>query len=573
MKPLSGNPGEGVMSKKKCMQLLLPPLCALLISPRPDASGTITFPLVPEPCLSNVKIIAGASGEKLYTLEDLTYKNASDPFITDIVLSFNAPSTELRRDDTKHYRITRSDYTFTRGNGSLGNGCAKFFKKEDGVVVETVKNAWLGTCKDLGSFTIELRFFPYELRDGSVLFSRVGYFSGSKRGIEITLQNGRVIAALFGIFDKPTMKKYDIVLRRGRPLSKMKWYHVSLSFDRISGKLAKYLDGEEEEVLLVTESGDAFNGVYAPSFGYRNAGGRLICLDSPAAILGKDFSGLLDEFRISYRHFEDLEKRTELAYRNYHAVGRIGRIPFNVEGVITSPVYRFPETGTKVMEFRWREELPRDTFIWMQFRISDRSFAENDTDIRWYRVANNQKKIYLIKNHDGDYLRGRNYQWRAHLVSSPDGKSAPRLHGIGLDYQLDLPPNPPQLLEVAAAGDRLITLKWKKNVDHDIAGYKIYYGTSPGRYDGILTSINGARISNGINTGDHIQVIISNSVIEENKSLDARVKLSFPFIQNTVLYYISVSAYDSYKPDTPYNHESELSQPVNARPYAGSEIK
>jgi hypothetical protein len=559
------------MQKKLLRYALLVLICGILIAPRPDTSGTITFTAVPKKALHNVKTSAGPNGDILYTVKDLTYRKSSDPCITDIVLSFNTPSSRLVRDDTRHYRIIRSDYNFVPDKGSLGKGCAQFFKKQHIVAVETVKNAWLGTCEDLGSFTIEFRFMPYELRDGSLLFSRIGYFSGSKRGIEISIVNGAIVAGLYGIFDKPLRQKYDVVLRRGPKLSTAKWHHFSLSFDRLSGKLVKYLNGEEVEVLYVTESGEAYNGVYAPSFGYRNAEGKLECLDAPPAYLGKDYSGLLDEFRISYRNFEDLEKRTELAYRNYHSVGRIGRIPFNVEGVITSPVYQFDGTGTMVQEFRWKEKLEKDTFIWMEFRTADRVFLDNDINVKWYRVDNNQKKIFLIKKDDGEYLRGRYYQWRAHLVSSPDGTYAPSISGIELDYRPDLPPNPPRFLDVAATGDRYIVLKWKKNVDHDILGYKIYYGTTPGKYDGIITAVNGSKITN--DTGAAIQVKITNEVIEENRELDRRGKLTFPFLQNTVLYYFSVSAYDSYKPDTPYNHESELSDSVSARPYMGSEIK
>ncbi len=561
------------MPLRRLRLLLLLPLCGIFLSPRPDASGTVVFSSIPKESLHNVRTVSASTGKTTYTIKDLTYRKTSDPLITDIVLSFNTPSRSLARDDTRHYRITASDYNFKTGNGALGKGCAQFFKKEHGVAIETVKGAWLGTCDDLGSFTIEFRFMPYELRDGSVLFSRIGYFSGSKRGIEISISNGTIVAGLYGIFDKPDRKNYDVVMRRGTVLTRMKWHHFSLSFDRLSGKLVKHLDGEEDEVIYVTESGEAYNGVYAPSFGYRAADGMLQCIDSPPAYIGKDYSGLMDEFRISYRHFEELEKITELAYRNYHSVGRIGRIPFNVEGVITSPVYRFAGTGTKVQEFRWNEETDNDTFIWMEFRISDRSFRDNDAEIKWYRIDNRQKKIFLAKQGDGDYIRGKYYQWRAHLVASPDGKRAPRLSDIELDYRLDYPPNPPLFLEVVSAGDRNVMLKWKKNVDHDILGYKIYYGITPGRYDGILTTANGARITNSTGAGNYVQVRITNEIIDENRGHDKYARLHFPYLQNTVLYYFSVSAYDSYKPDTTFNHESEPSKPVTARPFQGSEIK
>ncbi|TFH38771.1 MAG: hypothetical protein E4G96_09995, partial [Chrysiogenales bacterium] len=439
-------------------------------------------------------------------VRDLSYRSSSDPFITDIVLSFNVPPSRLVRDDSRHYRISRSAYNFVAGKGSLGGGAAEFFKRDHGVTIETVKGAWLGTCDDLGSFTLEFRFMPYEMRDGSRIFSRVGHFSGVRRGIEIFFTGGRIAAGLYGIFDIPNVKKHDVVMTGGRALSRMKWHHFSLSFDRISGKLVKSIDGMEDEVAYVTESGEAYNGVYAPSFGYRGPDGKLRCLDSPPAVIGTGYSGLIDEFRISYRQIDALEKSTELAYRNFHSAGMIGRIPFNVGGVITSPVFRFSGTGTKVSEFRWKEDLPRDTFIWMEFRISDRNFKEDSGEIAWHRITNGQKKIYLARTTDGEFLRGMYYQWRAHLVPSPEGKHSPRLHGIELDYRPDLSPDIPRFLEASSTGERSVLLRWKKNRDHDIFGYKIYYGTHPGRFDGIITVVNGTRITNDITPGDYIQV-------------------------------------------------------------------
>jgi hypothetical protein len=543
-----------------------------LFSGTMDTPGTISFAPVPKKSLHNVRIITNGIGKKLYVLNDLSYQKTSDPFITDIVLSFNAPPSRMHRDDTKHYRVIQSDYNFISGRGALGKGCGEFFKKEHGVTIETTKGAWLGACDDIGSFTIEFRLFPYELRDGGQIFSRIGFLSGRKQGIEIEIRNQNIISVLYGIFRKPDGQPVDVVMKRGRDLQKQKWYHFSLSFDRLSGSLTKYVNGEEAEVQYITESGEPFNGVYTPSFGKPNQDGTFDCVDLPPVYIGKNYSGLLDEFRISYRHYTDLARSTEIAYKKYHSVGRIGKIPFNVEGIITSPVYSFPGTGTMVTDFRWKELLREDTFIWMQFRISDLNFAGDSTDIKWYRIDNNQKNIYL-KKENGEYLRGKYYQWRAHLISSPEGKRSPSLSDIELDFRLDRPPTPPQFVEVASTGDREVVLRWKKNTDNDILGYKIYYGTIPRTYDGIITVIGGNRITNGANAGNIIEVKITNDVLNENRSRDKWGKLTYPLLKNTVLYYFAVSAYDSYKPDTPYNHESDLSKKVAARPYEGSEIR
>lgn len=558
---------------KKFIYLLVALPCLLLLSLRPETGGSISFPRVADRLLENASVSAGPGGKAVYMIKDLTYRGTSDPFITDIVLSFNTPPARLLRDDTGHYRIPRRDYNFVTGRGTLGSGGAEFFKRGQGITVQTVKNAWLGTCDDLGSFTIEFRFMPYDLHDGSTLLSRVGHFSGVRRGIEIFFAGGRIVAGLYGIFDRPGRKSHDVIMSGGRSITKMKWHHFSLSFDRMSGKLVKSLDGQEDEVVYVTEGGEPFNGVYAPSFGYRAGDGRLRCVDAPPALIGADYSGLLDEFRISYRQIEELEERTALAYRTYHSTGMIGRIPFNVEGVVTSPVYRFEGTGTKVTEFRWKDELPRDTFIWMEFRIYDRLFREGDRTLKWYRIINGQKKIYLVRTESGEYLRGKYYQWRAHLISSPEGARSPRLTEIELDYRPDPPPAVPRFLEATAGEDGSIILTWRKNRDHDILGYRIYYGTRRGVYDGIISVVNGSRITNDITSGDSIRIPVTDLVIEENRSLDTTGKLTFPLLNNTVLYYFAVSAYDSYRPDTPYNHESSLPAPVTARPFAGSEIQ
>ena len=129
------------------------------------------------------------------------------------------------------------------------------------------------------------------------------------------------------------------------------------------------------------------------------------------------------------------------------------------------------------------------------------------------------------------------------------------------------------MFETAAVGDGSATLRWKKNVEPDIAGYKIYYGIRPGRYEGVIKTVDGARISNDFTPGrNYIQVTLNNAVVEENRARDRSGMLDYPIIRNDVLYYFAVSAYDSYRIDTSYNHESGYSTEITARPTPGSEI-
>ena len=90
----------------------------------------------------------------------------------------------------------------------------------------------------------------------------------------------------------------------------------------------------------------------------------------------------------------------------------------------------------------------------------------------------------------------------------------------------------------------------------------------------LLVMLKGKRITNDFNSNrKYIELEITNNTIEENKEKDKTGVLEYPLLENTVLYFFAVSAYDSYRPDTPYNHESSLSGQVKARPFAGSEIK
>jgi hypothetical protein len=174
---------------------------------------------------------------------------------------------------------------------------------------------------------------------------------------------------------------------------------------------------------------------------------------------------------------------------------------------------------------------------------------------------------------DDGYLRGKFIQWRAHLIPSPEGDHTPEVKNIKMDYELDIAPEVPMFVKAVNGGDGKVILTWKKNVDFDFYGYKIYYGVRAGKIDGILRRIGGRPITNDLCPGNMMSVTVDAELIEENRNIDSGMVLEYPIMKNNVLYYFAVSAYDSYKVDTPYNHESAQSGKAYARPMQGSEIQ
>ena len=512
--------------------------------------------------LFNVASGRDAQGD-FFRLGDISYDRNPDPLSTDIVFSFSKGSSLCSADDTGRYGVSYAQYDAAKDEHTAGGSAALFYKREHRIDIIPRENLWLSSHGDLGSFSIEMRVCPLVAKEGAVLFSRIGYLSGARNGLEIKIHNGRLTAYFYGVFDDKECLRADKVISARTRIAEKKWQHYLLSYDRVTNKLSQVIDGREESAVFMTETGQPYEGALTPSFSGS---------DMPKTVLAKDYSGYLDEFRISYRSYDDLKQSGDLASKRYRELRMSGRTPVNKEGVMTSDVGVFDTTGTRVNLFAWDGKYGGDTFSWFELRTSDVKFFRDDMRLKWYRIANNQRDIWKVMTDEG-VLRGRYYQWRAHLIPSPDGEHSPEIRNIRLSYELDAAPEVPQAVEVTQTGDRTVVLKWRKNVEYDLGGYKIYYGVRPGRYDGVLRRVNGKVLANDLSSAHHMAVEISNSLIEENRELDSGGVLEYPVMKNNVLYYFAVSAYDSYRPDTQFNHESALSAPASGRPWAGSEIQ
>jgi hypothetical protein len=509
----------------------------------------------------NIDTRKDAAGETFFRLRDTSYAQNDSPLTSDMILSFNRKHVRGESDDSRRYRIAKAQYEPSDVEGSSGGASALFYRSGDVVELAPRSGLWLSSHKDLGSFTIEMRVNPLSVRDGSVLFSRIGYSSGAKNGIEIIMHRGRITARLYGVFVDESGNPHDAFLENGPRIREGFWCHYALSFERKSGKLCQFIDGTEADARYMTSTGGSKEGVFVPVF----SGG-----DAPRISFGSSFRGYLDECRISYRSYENLRQMNDTAERRYRDLRMAGRMPINREGVITSPVSQFKYTGTKISSFSWKEHLEKDSYAYFEFRTSDVLFDADDSNLPWYRISNNQRGIYMLRVGDGG-LCGKYYQWRARLVAAPEGNASPEIGGVTVNYDLDLPPESPIGLK-SQGGNAAVVLSWKRNVDFDFAGYRIYYGVRPGKYDGVIRRIGGRVINNDFSKGNNVVVTIDNNVVEENRAIDSGEVLGYPVMKNNIMYYFAVSAYDSYRIDTRFNHESKYSEEAAARPVPAGDV-
>jgi len=236
------------------------------MAPSRNATDVLVITDLPESSLYNAVKRSMPDGTSGYVIKDINYAENADPFSTDILLKFDKGAERYIKDDSGKYNIYSANYQFLKEG--VGNGCASFFKNDHVMKINTSEGLWLGSVEDLGSFNIEFRFKATDVNNGGVLFSRVGYFSGVKKGLEIRLKDRTISAYLYNMFKKSDGTLKSVSLVKGGKLNKGEWYHFSLSFDRGSGRLAKMINDDEEDIVYMTSSGGAFSEVYIPLFGY-----------------------------------------------------------------------------------------------------------------------------------------------------------------------------------------------------------------------------------------------------------------------------------------------------------------
>lgn len=204
-------------------------------------------------------------------------------------------------------------------------------------------------------------------------------------------------------------------------------------------------------------------------------------------------------------------------------------------GLVLSPVADLGFANSRLVSVDVVAKTPGNTGIELSYRISDEWVGWNLATPAWQALRPGERLPASA--------RGRYVQVRVDLYPDGTGRQSPSLSSITLHYEADPPPPPPARL-VAMAHDGSVELRWSRVPEADVAGYLVYYGSSPGEYFGSAAAAG----PSPIDAGDVLSFTVTG-------------------LPNGSLVYFVVAAYDkAAPPGRPALRAGLFSMEVAARP-------
>ena len=311
----------------------------------------------------------------------------------------------------------------------------------------------------INSFTIEFYLNPYQIRMNSKVLSKISIYNNGNTseysGVRANIIDGKLVWQFNNLF-MYNGQYSNITLSAGESLKPNEWRHHSVSFDAKTGKLVKYIDGLEEEILYLTSSGDINGSPYMLNI-------NNIIYDP--LYLGQGFIGGIDSFS-----FTPIFKKNFNLYK------------YLKNGEIISEVIDFTNNNIFIDSINYRANISNGTYMDIYYRISDSYFLPEDNFVEWKRLNGNN----IINE------RGRYIQIRTEFQSDTERNISPVLNDMEIVYHNGKAPQKPINLTATAVNNSAV-LRWEGSHEN-IMGYKIYYGTKSGIY----------------NNADNIPIIVGN---------------------------------------------------------------
>jgi len=397
----------------------------------------------------------------------------------------------------------------------IGDGAASFVAPRGKLILEPRSSQVFSPGLAGGDFTIDFWLKPVRADNGEIIFLyRSTIEFGRNRfaqQIAASISRNRMTVAFFNFFMDPAGKETTATLQGQSVLVPGRWSHHLVRFDNSTGLLEYWMDARLEAVQYMTSSGREGGTVFSP------IAGTSIRFD-----LAPNYTGLLDEFRISSRYLSEIDTG------RYASAG----------GSLTSPVFDLGSANSLLRSIESRVRLGQEASIHYFYRFADSPIGWTDSWPIWQAFVPGQ--AFPAAASTGSALRGRYIQLRLHLYPDASREISPVLEALTVRFEPDDPPPPPAWV-AARAGDGRITVQWSSVSEADVSGYLIYYGTSPGNYYGTGATEGRSPI-----------------IIKDARATSAVLN----GLQNGTLYFIAVAAMDSAEPP----QVGEFSGEVNARP-------
>lgn len=355
----------------------------------------------------------------------------------------------------------------------------------------------------INSFNIEFYLNPYQVRMNSKVLSKIAIYNdedGEKSkysGIRASIIDGKLVWQFNNLFMYEG-KYSNITLSVGETLKPNEWRHHCVSFDSKTGKLVKYIDGLEEEIIYLTSTGDINGSPYA--FNINN-------IIYEPLYLGQGFIGAIDSFSF-----------TPNFKKNFNLYKYLKR------GELISEVIDLKDNHIFIDYIDYKANISNGTYMDIYYRISDNYFLPEDDFIEWKFL--DAKKIISS---------GRYIQIKAVLESNSERNISPILNNVEIVYHRGkMPKNPVNLTAIAV--NNSVVLKWDGSHEN-ITGYKIYYGTKSGIYNNadnipIIIGNQNEYVINGLKNGEIYYFAVTaiggeGGNIESNFSKEVFVRTSY----------------------------------------------
>lgn len=442
--------------------------------------------------LTNLSLIEGKRGYLDVTNSDNEYK--PDRY-TDMILSLNR---ETDYDKTGNYSFL-SQASYIQSDKNLGGGAA-YFDGNLPLIIEPGNGSLFSPSILWGDFSLEFRLLPATLKEGSTIFLWKGLHRNENRliaqEIRCTVSNRQLVWDFENFFLSPDNSLQRISLSGDKLIPGM-WTHHMITFDSETGLLEYKINNRPADSIYTSANTRESREFNVPLIGNQQ---------SFPIELGGNFSGLIDEFRVSKRIIDNpvLNKFTNTGY-------------------LETDIVDMEVPGSTLLRIESETSVPLNTSIRYEYAISNEKLDLLVPDTVWTQFS----PLSPINT------KGRFIKIRIRLYSETATDNAPVLSNLAIIHKKAAPPFPPLGLHILRT-DNHISLNWQKSINPEIKGYLVYIGEEPGKY-----FASGSPIDSGP----------ENSIILNELNLNKR-------------YYFSVTSYTSMDPRL----ESIFSEEISYNP-------